>query len=220
MNKVVSIVIAAALFVTSISTSRAAVNDFCIDNEHETEQGLFISSLAESSQWAKITYDAGSEQAMRVYNNSAGITVYVNDAPKYAFTPTEPMKTGGGRWWVISDERVKKNILSYTDGMNMLRAIQPRTFNYNGRLEFTPDDGVDQVGVIAQELRRVAPKMVTEAPDLLDGAPVLVVDTSELTFSLINAVKEQQQAIDKLRAKTRKLEALLCAKNPQRPFCK
>jgi len=210
-----------ATLITCASAVQAAVNDLCINNETETEKGLFIANIDNHNLYSKITYDAGSDHAMRVYNNTGGQSFYIQDTVRYAFTPSGPFKFGGGNWATLSDRRVKKNIQSYSDGLEKLRLVKPHTFNYNGLLQFAPDDGVDQIGVVAQELQQVLPDMVTEtSSESVGGNSLLVVDPSNFTFALINAVKEQQQAIEKLRNKTRKLEMLLCAKNPQRSFCK
>lgn len=209
-----------AALIACTGTAQASVNDLCIDNATETEKGFFVNNAADGNRYAKITFDSGSEQAMRVYNNNGGFTFYIKDVPEFSLTHAAAIKDGGGNWTALSDRRLKKNIQPYTEGSEKLRLVKPRTFNYNGALQFAPDDGADHIGVVAQELQQVLPEMVSEASESLGGSPVLVVDASNFTYALVNAVKEQQQAIEKLRSKTRKLEALLCAKNPQRPFCK
>jgi hypothetical protein len=105
-------------------------------------------------------------------------------------------KPGGGSWATLSDRRVKRNVLPFADGMNVLNSIRPVTFEYNG-LGGTADIGKVYVGVIAQELQQVAPTMVDETGEYLR------VDPSAFTYLLINAVKEQQAQIEALMVENR-----------------
>jgi hypothetical protein len=101
-------------------------------------------------------------------------------------------KIGSGSWVVCSDQRLKHKIKNFSDGLEMLNAVRPVTFQYNGRGQ-TVDNGKEYVGVIAQELQQVAPYMVDSS------GQYLTVDPSAFTFILINAVKEQQLQINQLQ---------------------
>ena len=100
-------------------------------------------------------------------------------------------KPGGGTWLNTSDIRLKENVNSFEDGLSKIMKIQPVTFQYNELSGY--DTEPEYVGVIAQELQKVAPYMVNEN---LDG--YLDVDNSAMTYMLINAMKEQQISIDRL----------------------
>jgi hypothetical protein len=105
-------------------------------------------------------------------------------------------------WSTTSDRRLKKNIVDNTDGLNKITAIQVRNFEY--RLpeevdaELKSGDAVKrtgvQLGVIAQELQQVLPECVKQ-----ETTGVLTVDTDNLTWYLINAVKELKAEIDQLK---------------------
>jgi hypothetical protein len=110
------------------------------------------------------------------------------DATGTAFKP------GGGSWAALSDRRVKRNVQSFTDGLNLVNAIRPITYQYNG-LGGSPDNGKTYTGVIAQELQAVAPYMVDASGEFM------TVDPSAFTYVLLNAVKEQQVVISALKAK-------------------
>lgn len=96
-------------------------------------------------------------------------------------------------WAVTSDQRLKKNIVDNTDGLDKITAIQVRNFEY--RLpeevdaELKATDAVEktgvQIGVIAQELAQVLPDCVKQ-----ESTGVFSVDTDNLTWYLVNAVKE------------------------------
>ena len=103
-------------------------------------------------------------------------------------------KPGGGAWAALSDRRLKHNVRDFADGLSIIKAIRPVSFQYNG-LANTSDNGAEYVGVIAQELQQIAPYMVKDIGEYLS------VDPSALTYVLINAVKEQQAEIEALKAK-------------------
>ncbi len=124
-------------------------------------------------------------------------------------------KTGGGAWAVFSDERLKENITDYNEGLELITKIRPVSFSYNQRMkelwgENESIDGKVYQGVIAQELRKIAPDMVNEViidtntPESdadrtnIENAvdSYLEVDPNKFTYALINAVQEQQEMIE------------------------
>ena len=106
-------------------------------------------------------------------------------------------------WSTTSDRRLKKNIVDNNEGLNKLTQIQVRNFEYRTADEVTelPKDQVIkksgvQLGAIAQELQAVLPDCVKE-----ESTGVLTVDSDNLTWYLINAVKELKAELDALKAK-------------------
>ena len=119
-------------------------------------------------------------------------------------------KAGGGSWTAPSDIRIKKDVTPLRLGLDQLRQIRPVTYKYNG-LGGTTDDGQEYVGVVAQELEKIFPKMVTSRKGKLHPSDtaetdIKVVDPSALTYVLINSVKEQQQIIDRQERRIAALE--------------
>lgn len=100
-------------------------------------------------------------------------------------------KPGSTAWTVPSDARYKQDVRPYTDGLELVRSINPIYFHYNEVSGF--DTKPEYVGLLAQELQQVAPYMVneTERKDA-SGAKqsYLDVDFGAMDFALINAVKE------------------------------
>jgi len=77
-----------------------------------------------------------------------------------------------------------------------VRAVR---FKYNG-LGGTSDDGREYVGVIAQDLEKIMPTMVSSRSAKLhqtdaQETDIKVVDPSAFTYLLINSVQEQQKVI-------------------------
>jgi hypothetical protein len=109
-------------------------------------------------------------------------------------------KTGGGEWSVFSDQRLKKDIRNFSDGLNIIEQIRPVSFKYNSRFA-NADDGKEYVGVIAQEVEAYAPYMLETVrvklnENDMEETDVLMYDGSALTYILVNAVQEQQAIID------------------------
>jgi hypothetical protein len=106
-------------------------------------------------------------------------------------------------WSQTSDQRLKKNIVDNTDGLVKIEGIRIRNFEY--RLpeevdaELKPTDAIKkpgvQLGVIAQELQQVLPDCVKQ-----ESTGVLSVDSDNLTWYLINAVKELSAEVNSLKS--------------------
>lgn len=113
-------------------------------------------------------------------------------------------KTGGGMWAVWSDARLKKNIVPYQSGLKEILQISPVRFQYN-ELSGEEDTSKNYVGIIAQEIEKILPATITiKKDDVLEDKRMF--DGSELIYTLINAVKEQQQKIEALEKKIILLE--------------
>ncbi|MFM2394220.1 MAG: hypothetical protein RLZZ546_2202, partial [Bacteroidota bacterium] len=113
-------------------------------------------------------------------------------------------KPGGGSWAASSDIRVKKNITKYNTGLDQLLKIQPVSFQYNGKGN-TSDNGKIYVGVIAQEIEKILPSTIStintgEINDLR------TYDSSELTYTIINAIKELNVKNEDLKKENEELK--------------
>jgi hypothetical protein len=106
-------------------------------------------------------------------------------------------------WSTTSDRRIKKNIVDNIVGLDAITAIRVRNFEY--RLpeevdaELKPTDAIAksgiQLGVIAQELNEVLPDCVKT-----ETTGVMAVNADNLTWYLVNAIKELKAEIDSLKA--------------------
>ncbi|MCX7980468.1 MAG: tail fiber domain-containing protein [Bacteroidia bacterium] len=126
-------------------------------------------------------------------------------------------KPGGGPWASLSDLRTKAEVRPYARGLEAVRALRPVSYRYSEKY-FPALKDKWYVGLIAQEVQEVAPEMVhpywLQCPgDRLEE--VLAVDPNELTYMLINAVKELDaererlgQRVDSLEAENAELRAL------------
>jgi len=101
-------------------------------------------------------------------------------------------------WSTTSDFRLKKNIVDNTEGLDIVSQIRVRNFEYRTAEEVTElpahtviDKQGVQLGVIAQELQEVCSDCVKE-----ESTGVLSVDTSNLTWHMINAIKDLKALVD------------------------
>lgn len=137
-------------------------------------------------------------------NGSTGVNVLaVTPGGNLTITGSQAKKSCGTNTWDISsDRRLKKNITPYTDGLNELLKIEPINFQYNGLAG--QDSTQTYIGVIAQDLRKIAPYMVygEEGPN-----NYLTINNSAMTYMLINAVKELASENQTLRLQLQDTEA-------------
>jgi hypothetical protein len=101
-------------------------------------------------------------------------------------------------WTTTSDQRIKKNIVDNVDGLEKIKSIRIRNFEYRLPDEITdlpPSEAIKkpgiQIGVIAQEM---LPECVRERSN-----GVLSVDTDRLIWYLVNAVKQLASEVEELK---------------------
>ncbi|REJ61344.1 MAG: hypothetical protein DWQ21_10365 [Bacteroidetes bacterium] len=98
-------------------------------------------------------------------------------------------------WRTTSDRRIKKNIVDNNEGLSLINQIAVKNFEYKTAEEIEADGEVPstdavaktgtQIGVIAQELQEVRPGWVTTRE-----SGTMAVNSDEITWHLVNAVKE------------------------------
>lgn len=111
-------------------------------------------------------------------------------------------KPGGGTWAVFSDERLKRIRGSYNSGLKAVMRLQPL------RYEYKPDNALginspgEHIGFSAQAVQQVIPEAVTS-----NGKGYLMVNNDPIIWTMLNAIKEQQNEIEKLKQEVRQLRA-------------
>ena len=99
--------------------------------------------------------------------------------------------TVGGDITISSDARLKSNIVSLGSTLSKLLLIDGKSYE---------KDGKQRIGVLAQEIQEVFPELVAE-----DGNEMLAVNYQGLVPVLINALKEQDEKINRLEKLVEKL---------------
>jgi hypothetical protein len=97
-------------------------------------------------------------------------------------------------WGTLSDIKLKENVVRIPNGLEMVESLNGYTFNYIGKTN-------KMIGVIAQELEKVAPELVYETESLETGETSKAVRYSQITAILIEAVKELSEEIKELKKK-------------------
>jgi hypothetical protein len=135
-------------------------------------------------------------------NNGASSTLFLqNDGGAFEVGGTAA-KPGGGSWSATSDARLKHDVRPYNDGLLQLLRINPVYYRYNKESGY--DTNKEHIGVVAQDLQKVAPYMVNTFNR--NNKEYLSVDNTAMMYMLINAVKEQQEQIEALTKKLAELE--------------
>lgn len=115
-------------------------------------------------------------------------------------------KVGSGSWVIVSDQRLKKDIKPFTEGLSTINKINPVWFKYNGAAGISTNQ--EFVGVLAQEIKEVAPYMVgkhTYIDQNENKEEYLSFDGDAIKYITINAIKEQQAQIEE---KDKQIKAL------------
>ncbi|MGE0562071.1 MAG: tail fiber domain-containing protein [Flavobacteriales bacterium] len=161
------------------------------------------------SGWANTLkiYGTSDAQVMIVESaGSVGIGATINPAYNLHLENNSAAKPTTNTWTVASDARLKKDVKPFEGGLTDILKINPVWFTYTGEAGMPEDTGV---GVLAQELKKIAPYMVNEweykKEESSKGEKYLGVDNGAMTYMLINAIKEQQKMIDDLK---KEVEAL------------
>lgn len=148
-------------------------------------------------------FDTNGSERMRI---TAGGEVYIagtTDQGAYNLQCNGTGVWGAGAYVNGSDARLKDDITTLNDGLNVVSQLRPVTFKY--KPDYSKDQNV-QTGFIAQELQTAL-----EGKDYLDGIVQagpnhLNVAYQSLIPILTKAIQEQQAMIDELKAKVAALE--------------
>jgi hypothetical protein len=135
--------------------------------------------------------------------------------PKLTFTASgiesntdNVFKPTAGSWLGISDERLKTNIVDYSQGLAAIKSLRPVNFKFKDEVFFGSTSLAEKTnhkvctGFIAQEVEKTElANMVIEGSN---GYKTL--DVSEVTYALVNAVKELSEKLDAAEAEIKLLK--------------
>jgi hypothetical protein len=135
--------------------------------------------------------------------NGAGVT---GKGPNTAFITANGGSSYNGAnttvWVVASDQRLKKNIVDNTVGLEKIKQIRVRNFEYRLPEEITELSTSSaititgtQLGVIAQEIQVILPDCVIE-----ESTGVLALDTDNIKWHMVNAIKQLNDLVEQQAA--------------------
>lgn len=134
---------------------------------------------------------------LQIYNTGGNTAIFAKQSNTFVglgtTNPTQKLhvegnayKTEGGTSWATSsDLRLKTVLGNYSKGLNEITALKPVRFRY---LENNPrnlSSDIEQVGFVAQDVRKIFPEAVSEAED-----GYLDLKIHAINIALVNAVKE------------------------------
>lgn len=165
--------------------------------------GAFGQSAATSVSFntaATTTTDIGSERMKILSNGRVGIGTATPD--QLLSVNGDASKVGGGSWQSFSDARLKNISGPFKSGLNAVMRLQPLRYQYkpNNPVGITPNG--EHIGLAAQNVQQVIPEAVTS-----NAQGYLMVNNDPIIWTMLNAIKEQQQEIQELRREVRRLRA-------------
>jgi len=196
------------------STSTTPTLQQIVDAGNFSENAILIDIASAGNLGPAVSGIAGEDTGVYGQSDtSAGIAGYSNSnyggyfssISSYSLVAAQSAaKPGGGSWSVFSDSRIKENIIPYTKGLADILLINTVTYEYNGLAGTTK--GAKYTGVIAQEMKEIFPDTVSTYKAKLneedeEETELYDFNSSDLTFALINAVKELKAEIELLKSK-------------------
>lgn len=132
------------------------------------------------------------------------VQMSINNLGNFSITGATAIKASGTTWANPSDVRLKDNVTNYTKGLAELMQVNVKEWVYNGKGGTT--EGIKGLGVIADEIMEVLPNTVDIYKAKLDAddeadTDIKKFDATEITWLMLNAIKEQQALIVNLTAR-------------------
>ena len=159
----------------------------------------FNIELDAGNSLAKISSGGGYDLTFSTEGGTMNFESNGFETGTYAFNGNTTVSndlTVSGDVVVSSDARLKANIVSLGSTLAKLILIDGKTYTMK-------KDGKQKIGVLAQDIQKVFPELVSEGDN-----EMLAVNYQGLVPVLINALKEQQAEINKLKEQEQRLEKL------------
>jgi hypothetical protein len=167
--------------------------------------GEFGFNLNGVGEWAFSTAPSGSSGAACTLTER----MRIDSSGSLILAGSTAQKATGTTWSNPSDFRLKDNITDYSKGLNELLQINVKEWVYNGKGNTTK--GMKGLGVIADEVMQILPNTVDTYKAKLnsddeDNTDIKKFDATEITWLMLNSIKEQQAIITDLKARIEVLE--------------
>lgn len=101
-----------------------------------------------------------------------------------------------------SDARLKNNVDKFDSGLDQIMQLNPVSYNYNGKAGTNAE--LTHIGLIAQDLQKIAPGLVStfvyetedELGNVTSSEEYLKITESAIKYMLVNSIQEQQEIIE------------------------
>lgn len=142
----------------------------------------------------ELQFWSNHESARRgyVYANTSNEIGFLNSGGSWSLRcDNSGNVTATGDLTAYSDARIKTNIKTYENALEKVLQLRGVTYNRTDN-----NDHSEKIGVIAQEIEKIIPQVVSKQEDGL-----LTVSYGNIVGVLIEAIKEQQKEIEVLKSK-------------------
>ena len=187
-------------FVGSLHLRRATTNDTWavatgIDNH------LYF-GYANDASLANAAADFTINPLVLTSTNGGRVGIGTNAPDQKLSVNGDASKNGGGAWLVFSDQRLKNIRGNFNSGLKAVMQLQPVRYEYrtNNALGITSNG--EHIGFAAQAVQKVIPEAVTT-----NSNGYLMVNNDPIIWTMLNAIKEQQQQIVELKREVQRLRA-------------
>jgi hypothetical protein len=174
---------------TSGSHDIAPISSTALAIMHSESPSRWLQHLDQTVMGSTVKAFWSEGSGSDIYFDSGNVGIG-NTNPSYVLDVTGQARLTGG--YTTSDQRWKKDIKAYTNGLKAVISLRPVTYEW--RADEFPDmhfpEGSD-LGLIAQEVRKVLPELVSEDKD-----GYLSIEYGKLAAVVIEAVKELKSEKD------------------------
>ena len=179
--------------ITALRLDMSAAGYASFNDGITLKNGIFINN-ADASATSGYLYNDSNDFIVRSYAQDKDIIFKGNDGGSVITALTLDMSAAGAATFndnvtAYSDERLKDNIETLTDGLDKVEQLRGVTYTRDER---------ENIGVIAQEVEKILPEIVLTADDEMGTKSV---DYSRLTAVLIEAVKDLSARVKELEGK-------------------
>jgi hypothetical protein len=148
------------------------------------------------------TFVDGGTASPLVFYAGGTIKMTLSTGGNLTITGATATKASGTTWANPSDIRLKDNITDYSKGLAELMQVNVKEWTYNGKGGTT--EGMKGLGVIADEVMTVLPDTVDNYQAKLNAddeadTDIKKFDATEITWLMLNAIKELKAEIDLLK---------------------
>ncbi len=147
--------------------------------------------------------DNGAYAPLYLNRDGANVVIGGSDNGYRLHCNGSAAKPGGGSWSNPSDINLKNINGSFNHGLSELLQLSPVAYNYKPGNVLDLPSNKEYIGLVAQEVQKVIPEAVETM-----GSGYLALNNDPIIWTMLNAIKEQQQTITKLKEKLSEMEAL------------
>jgi hypothetical protein len=196
------------VLMTMANTSANAYSGILLKNSSLTDKGLIAWANASASSWASslalvaigsdpMVFGTSNTERMRITSGGEVYIAGTTDQGAYNLQVNGTGVWGAGAYVDGSDSAVKKNIQPLGASLDIIKQMNPVTFEYQ---PFYSKDTTTQTGFIAQELQQVLSNKVYKNGIVKEGGQYLGVAYQHLIPLLVKSIQELEAQVQALKS--------------------